>query len=299
MTLNFVLSAIILVFYALLAGCPTGKAKGNNHANSVSVNGIDTLPYNLNDPSHTINFSNADLKEISGLSATEDPNVFCAVQDEKGTVFFIDAAGGGAILNKVEFKDKGDFEGVELVDKTIYAVKSNGDIFEITQWKDGKTPKVEKFETHLKSINDVEGLGYDKIRNALLLACKGNPDSANIREIYAFDLKTKQLSEKAVFTINPLEVDHLLSSDKESDRYFAPSGIAIHPQTGDVYVISSVKKRMVVLDYKSGNIKYAVQLSKKLLPQPEGVSFDAGGNLFLSSEGKNGEGLLLKFNQKK
>jgi uncharacterized protein YjiK len=299
MTLNVIFSTVIVVVYGLLTGCPANKVKGNDTKASVSVNGIDTLPYNLSEPSHTINFANADLKEISGLSATEDPNVFCAVQDEKGTVFFIDAAGGGAILNKVEFKDKGDFEGVELVRKTIYAVKSDGDIYEISNWENSKTPKIEKYKTPLKSINDVEGLCYDKSKNALLLACKGNPDSANIREIYAFDLKTKQLSEKPVFTINPEEVDHLLSSDKDSDRFFAPSGIAIHPQTGDVFVISSVKKRMIVLDYDLGTIKYAVQLSKKLLPQPEGISFDALGNLYLSSEGKNGEGLLLKFNQKK
>jgi uncharacterized protein YjiK len=295
---NTLLSIIFLFFYAFSPGCSQTKTKVESKA--VSVTGTDTLPYNLSDPSHTINFSNAELKEISGLSATDDPTVFCAVQDEKGTVFFIDAAGGGAVLDKVEFKDKGDFEGVEIVGKKIYVVKSDGDIFEISKWKDGKTPEIEKYETFLKKTDDVEGLGYDAKRKSLLLACKGNPDSATVRNIYAFDLETKQLSEKTVYTINPLEVDALLSNekDKENARYFAPSGIAIHPISGDVYVISSIKKRMLVLDYNTGKIKYAIQLSKKLLPQPEGISFDAKGDLYLSSEGKNGEGLLLKFKYK-
>jgi uncharacterized protein YjiK len=294
---NTLLSVIFIFFYAFSPGCSQTKNKGES-TKAVSTLGTDTLPYNMSDPSHTINFSNAELKEISGVSATEDPNVFCAVQDEKGTVFFVDAAGGGAILNKVEFKDKGDFEGVEMVGKKIYVVKSDGDIFEISKWKNGKTPEIEKFETHLKKEDDVEGLGYDEKRGSLLLACKGNADSATVRKIYAFDLKTKQLGEQAVYTIDPIEVDKLLASDKETDRFFAPSGIAVHPKMGDVYVISSVKKRMVVLDYNTGKIKYAVQLSKKLLPQPEGISFAANGDLYMSSEGKNGEGLLLKFKYK-
>jgi uncharacterized protein YjiK len=68
--------------------------------------------------------------------------------------------------------------------------------------------------------------------------------------------------------------------------------------TGDVYVISSALKRLIVLDYTTGAIRYAVRLNKKLLPQPEGIAFDAEGNLHLSSEGKKGEGLVFKFDYK-
>lgn len=293
-----IFATCFLAFLSLASSCGAGKDK---HAAAYSASNADSIPYNFAEPSHTIFFATDELKEVSGLSPTDQPGIFCAVQDEKGILFFVDASGGGAVLERVPFKEKGDFEGVEIVGKTAYAVKSNGDVYELKNWKkDGSEPEVKIHDTPLDKTADVEGLGYDQRRRALLLACKGNPDSATLRNIYAFDLQSNTLSPQPVFQIDPAEVDRLLAA-AESDgksRWFAPSGIAIHPKTGDVYVLSSVKKRLVVLDYASGTIKHAVQLSKKILPQPEGIAFDPTGNLYLSSEGKNGEGLLLKFNMK-
>jgi len=257
----------------------------------------DTFPYDLQNPSFVINLVSEDLKEISGLSPTDSAGIYLAINDERGEIFFIDGAGGGAILNRFLFRDKGDFEGVEMVGKCLYAVKSDGDIFEIGCW-DTDTPNIVEYKTRLKKADDVEGLCYDAKRFALLLACKQNPDSAGLRRIYAFDLKTKQLSDKPVYTIDPEAVNRLVPLDGEKNRYISPSGIAIHPKTNDIFVISSAQKRLVVLDYKTGAIRYAVRLNKKLLPQPEGIAFDAEGNLHLSSEGKKGEGLVLKFDYK-
>jgi uncharacterized protein YjiK len=255
--------------------------------------------FDLTEPNNTIFFEASELKEVSGLSPTDQKGVYCAVQDEIGTIYFVDAIGGGGILNKVIFKEKGDFEGVEMVGNTVYAVQSNGNIYEISNWDKPKAD-VTEYKTALKKSDDVEGLGYDLNRKALLLACKGNPDSATVRKIYAFDLMTKQLGDQPVYTIDPLEVNTIcpLDSDAKTD-YFSPSGIAIDPKTNDVYVLSSAKKRLVVLDYTTGKIKMAAKLKKSILPQPEGISFSTEGNLLLSSEGKNGGGLLFTFNRKK
>lgn len=254
-----------------------------------------TFPYQLDRPTQIINLVYPELQEISGLGATDQPGVFCAIADEKGEIFFIDGNGGGTILQRVLFRDKGDFEGVEMTDNCLYAVKSNGELFEIAHWKRSK-PKVTTYKTFLKKANDVEGLGYDKKRHALLLACKEMPDSAYARHVYAFDLRTKQLLETPVFTIQPEQVNELVPyAPDEKHTFFSPSGIAVHPKTGDLYVISTALKRLIVLDYDSGEIRHAMRLDKKLLPQPEGISFDADGNLFIASEGKKGEGLLLRF----
>lgn len=259
----------------------------------------DTLPYDLNNPSFIINLVSEDLKEISGLSPADSTGVYLAVADEVGEIFFIDGNGGGTILRKVFFRDKGDFEGVEMVGKCLYAAKSNGNIFEIGCWKDD-VPKIVEYKSPLQKEDDVEGLCYDAKRNALLLACKQNPDSAGLRRIFAFDLNTKKLSDKPVYTIDPEEVNRLvpLDDDDKKRRFISPSGIAVHPKTNDVYVISSALKRLVVLDYKTGALRYAVRLNKKLLPQPEGIAFDPDGSLHLSSEGKKGEGLVFKFDYK-
>lgn len=258
----------------------------------------DTLPYDLNNPSFIINLVSNELQEISGLSPTDTEGVYLAIADEKGEIFFIDGKGGGTILRTVLFRDKGDFESVEMVGKCLYAAKSNGDVFEIGCWEQ-PVPKVTEYKTFLKKEDDVEGLCYDAKRYALLMACKQNPDSAGLRRVFAFDLKSKQLSANPVYTIDPEEVNRLVPlTDDDKHRRFSPSGIAIHPITGDVYVTSTALKRLVVLDYQTGKIRFAVRLNKKLLPQPEGIAFDAKGNLHLSSEGKKGEGLVFKFDYK-
>lgn len=255
----------------------------------------DSLPYNLEMPTQIINLVSSDLQEISGLSPTEEPGVFCSIADEKGEILFIDGAGGGTIQRRVLFREKGDFEGVEKVGKCLYAMKSNGDVYEITHWK-SDYPKTTVYKTKLTKANDVEGLGYDARRHALLVACKGDPDSSYQRVVYAFDLRNKQLSDEPVYTIDPLEVNERVPYGPEDKKhFFSPSGIAVHPLTGDVYIISSALKRLVVLDYATGKMRFAIRLDKKLLPQPEGIAFDTAGNLFLSSEGKKGEGLLLRF----
>jgi len=255
----------------------------------------DTLPYNLQTPSLTINLVNVELKEISGLSPTETEGRYLAIADERGEVFFIDGNGGGAISQRVLFREKGDFEGVEMIGTTIWAAKSNGDLFEITNWKKNP-PEVAEHKTSLKKTNDVEGLAYDPWRKSLLLACKENPDSLYLRGIYVFNLETKALDEAPAYSINPEDVNRLVPySEGEKHDYFSPSGLAVHPFTGDLYVISTALKRLVVLDYKTGQVKFAQRLNKKILPQPEGISFDPAGNLLLSSEGKLGEGLILKF----
>jgi uncharacterized protein YjiK len=258
----------------------------------------DSLPYDLQNPALTINLENVELKEISGLSPTETEGIFLAIADERGEVFFIDSKAAGAVSKRVLFREKGDFEGVEMVARSIWASKSNGDLFEITNWENNP-PQVEEYKTALKKSNDVEGLTYDPWRKALLLACKEKPDSLYLREIYVFNLETKTLDELPAYTIDPEDVNRMVPYGPiEKHDYFSPSGLAVHPLTGDIYVISTALKRLVVLDYKTGKVKFAKHLDRTILPQPEGISFDAAGNLFLSSEGKMGEGLILKFDFK-
>ncbi|MEQ1745745.1 MAG: SdiA-regulated domain-containing protein [Saprospiraceae bacterium] len=255
----------------------------------------DSVPYRLAEPSLVINFVDTALFEVSGLGPTNESGVFCAISDERGEVLFLDGTAGGAILRRVPFREKGDFEGVELVGKCLYAVRSNGEVSEIARWNKDN-PRVSTFKTFLTKTDDVEGLGYDIKRHALLLACKGDPENDDPRYIYAFDLSNNTLTQTPAFTINPREVNELVPyNDDDKRHFFSPSGVAVHPISGDVYVISTALKRLVVLDYQTGKIRHVARLYKKILPQPEGIAFDAEGNLYLSSEGKKGEGMLLRF----
>lgn len=255
------------------------------------------MGYDMEAPSATYALDNPDLREISALSPTGQKDVYATIADEKGVVYFLDMAHEGAVVKLIPFRDKGDFEGIELVGNTIWALKSDGKLFEINHW-DGapEAVQVQEYSTFLQKENNLEGLCYDPKREALLLACKEQPDSMYLRHVFAFDLKTRQLNAAPVYAIDPNEVNRLVAyGDTEKHDAFSPSAIAIHPKTGDVYVISTALKRLIVLDYQTGKIKAAVRLDKKLMPQPEGITFDTEGNLILCSEGKKGDGLLFRF----
>ncbi len=263
-------------------------------ATTVAVS--DSIPYDLHAPARTIQLGSADLSEISALSPTPEPGVFLAVADERGEVFFIDSKLDGAISKRITFRENGDFEGVEMVDSVIFCLKSDGVIFEISHWDKGKA-QVREFPTVLTKDNNVEGLGYDAGRQALLLACKEDSESDVPRRVYAFDLQTHQLGATPVYTIDPRDVNARVpySDEDKSQNFFSTSGVAVHPLTQDIYLISTALKRLVVLDHGTGKIRFATRLDKQVIPQPEGIAFDPAGNLYLSSEGKGGAGFILVF----
>ena len=259
------------------------------------------LPYQSNVPDKTLDMPK-ELEEISGLSLSDDGKYLLAVQDEKGIVFYLDK-NTGAVVREVKFWEDGDFEGIEAVGKDVYVVKSSGTIYQVSN--EGKD--IQKYKLGLSSENDVEGLAYDAKNNRLLLACKAQAGKGaeyhQKRGIYAFDLDKKTLSTEPVLMIDGKEVQEYLqkmdpsddltklleafSSDKE-DLSFAPSAIAIHPKTGDWYILSSASKMILVLN-PEGKIQYIEKLKKKIHAQPEGICFDTDGTMYISNEGRGGE----------
>lgn len=289
-TLAFALSLLIL--NSCTAQGPALHTAPPKKTNATS------FPYDIQSPTLTIHLATPELKELSGLGPTDSTGILLAIADERGEVFFIDENNGGNVVKRILFREKGDFEGVEMVGTSIWAVKSDGDLFELWNWEK-QPPTVDLYKTPLKKTDDIEGLAYDPKRNALLLASKSDPQNFNARMLYAFNLTEKKLLPEPVYFIHPQEVNDLVPySEQEKRDAFSPSGVAIHPLNGDIYIISTALKRLVVLDYEKGHIKHAMRLDKQLMPQPEGISFDQAGNLYIGSEGKGNDGLLLRFDFK-
>ena len=240
------------------------------------------LPYQLNFPNNTFKLP-ASLTEISGLSNAIKADQLCAVEDETGVIYVIDKTQGD-VLKKVKFWKKGDYEGIECVDDVIYVIKSTGTLYEVQNFNT-ENQEVIKYNTFLTRENDVEGLGYDSSQNCLLIACKGLPkgeesyDLAKLKkEVYKFDLKTKKMNPQPAFTISQEIIYNFMQKydmghDTEKlikyfqpDRSltFSPSAIATHPITKNVYILSSVKKIIIVLNSK-GKMQYINLLNKKTL----------------------------------
>ncbi len=247
------------------------------------------------------------LEEISGLTIVDDTLV-AAVQDEKGEIFLLDHRTGD-VVDKFKFARDGDFEGIELVDDTMYVLRSDGDVYVIADWR-SKDPEAKKIETYLATKNDTEGLGYQPSKQRLLIVAKEFPGRgrSRVRSIYGFDLRTKKVDPEPVYEI-PLDtigvrlglpgeaIRNLLAPALDLES-FKPAAVAVHPRTGDIFVVSSVLKVIVVLS-PSGELIQLSPIDIKDLPQPEGLAFLPNGDLLVSSEGAGGRGRLFRFNERK
>ena len=129
------------------------------------------------------------------------------------------------------------------------------------------------------------------------------------KAVYALDLNTFTLLETPVYLISLSDVQDYLDTSPairkleklmdffqpgESDFSFSPSGIAIHPVTGHLYIPSSVGKLLLILS-PQGRVLHIEKLSKEVHAQPEGICFAADGALYISNEGKGGKGNIHRF----
>jgi uncharacterized protein YjiK len=272
------------------------------------------FPYEVNDPDEKWQLPNS-LDEISGLSYIESDRLAC-VQDEKGNIYVFNIL-SGEVERKIDFGDLGDYEGVEIIDDDAWALKSSGTLYEVKNYWNEKDHKLTKFNTVLSGKNDAEGLAYDPVSGNLLIACKGHPyfdekKGKEFKAIYEFDLRTKKVGlepfllivmdtikyYKNYNTMAQLGVELLAFFDSsKGDISFQPSGISIHPATGNIYVIASVGNLLMVFS-RDGDILSMVKLKSEYHPQPEGICFSPDGTLFISNEADGDDGTILMFETK-
>lgn len=254
--------------------------------------------YDLQSPKHRWDLPKK-LEEISGLSYYKKNQLAC-IQDEDG-VLFIFSLTKNEIIREDKFAGKGDYEGVEIVEDEAYVLKSNGKVYHFSLESSG-IGKILEIETNLSSKNDTEGLGFESNFRELLIACKEKPGTKkteleNCRSIYKIDLKEKDFKNKPRYIIEGKAYNKMLEAknlSKKKHKPFKPSGVAIHPQTGYVFVIGTVGKMLVVLN-PDGILVDLVPLDPDLFWQPEGICFSPSGDLFIASEGRGKKGYILQF----
>lgn len=316
----FLKTFLISAFLIAQCGGNNSKKTTDSTSDSSTESGVSrsksmskVFPYDLNNPSAMFELD-ASLREISGLTTTPKADLLAAVQDEKGQLFYINKK-TGQVTPSVIFAEDGDFEGIEFVGDTLWVVKSKGRLYKL--WNLDKIPyDMATFKVESLKKANIEGLGYDAKNNRLLLAQKGDKsDAATSRSIFAFDLKNQTPSVSKVFDIGLNDFATFLA-DKKEKRYrhltedyiekpvptgveFGPSGVVVHPLSGNVFVLSSMNKVLIVLS-SEGKILEMVKLDKNRFPQPEGICFDADGTLYLSSEAKDDpKGKVFVFKQQR
>jgi len=262
--------------------------------------------YDLNNPAKTFKLPK-DLNEISGLEYYKDQTLL-AVQDENGLIFAINSENGD-IERTYSFGKDGDYEGIALVGEHVWVLKSNGNLIRLKKLEDDASRKV--FKTHLTKSNDTEGLAYDAANNRLLVVCKESPGKKikKARAIYGFDLSTHELSKTPVMLVDLKKVRKMLDASsvaeedgkeagmlagEKGDVTLKPSGIAIHPVSGDLYLLSTVPQLLLILS-ANGRILSVDRLNPELFEQPEGIAFDECQNLYISNERVRHSANILRF----
>ena len=273
------------------------------------------FPYQLGKPDKSWELPDK-LIEISGLSFMNEYKLAC-IQDEKGNIYVFNLH-TGEVERKIDFEDDGDYEGIEIVGQDAWILKSNGTLFEVMDFLNDETPPVRKYATELTGKNDAEGLGFDPLENNLLIACKGHPyvddkKGKEFKAIYNFSLDQKKLDLNPLFliimdtikyyknynTMTQLGVELMaFIDDSKGDVSFQPSGMAIHPDSGNLYIIASVGNLLIVYSRESEMLAM-YKLRNKYFPQPEGICFSPDGTLYISNEGDEDEATILRFERTK
>ncbi|NLX26771.1 MAG: hypothetical protein GXY61_12590 [Lentisphaerae bacterium] len=274
--------------------------------NACSSNSTDSGPYNLDDPDARYSLPVL-LKEISALAYLDPTNLLC-VQDELGELFVYNLKSRD-ITNRFPFGENGDYEGLAIADDTIYVLRADGLLFEITGHSSSLSTTA--YTTGIPA-KDNEGLCYDPKKNRLLIASKtrsGKEDSAkNKRFIHAFNLESKTLEQNPAFIFDLEELaqkakdagieDVFANKKKQVTLKLNPSAIGIHPITGHFYLLSGPNQLMLVFD-ETGSLLQMEQLDPKAFNQAEGITFAPDGTLYISNEGTDKKpGTILKFDMK-
>ena len=233
--------------------------------------------YNLNKPS--IIKLPVYLDEISGIAYyPKDKSIF-AVCDEKAMLYKIFTSGNMPI-QKWKFGKKADFEDMVLTDSTFYVLNSNGHIISL-HFFSLDSIIVKEYEPPLPGKNEFEILYLDKQQNRLIMLCKDcEADDKNSLSSWAFNLSSLTFSPGPAYVIDVRRIEELMQEKKVK---FKPSAAAIHPLTGQLFIISSVNKVLVVAD-KNGIPEKVYRINPGLYKQPEGLTFTPEGHLIVSNE---------------
>ena len=275
-----VLAGVLLLLIALstaLCGSGTSNAeKANLNTQPVLVQNTYDLP--------------EILTEVSGIAFIGGAEFAC-IQDELGEIFIFNIK-SNKITETIKFAGRGDYEGLALVNNDAYIIRSDGHIFEVTNFRSDNR-EVNEYNTSLTYGHNVEGLCFDKANSRLLIAIKDKePGNKNYKGIYKFDVLSKIFDEEPVYKI--YLNDTIFSNESEKgNKVFRPSAINIHPTTGELFVLEAVNSKLLIMN-EQGVPKELFHLDRKIFRQPEGLTFDSSGDIYISNEGKSASANILK-----
>lgn len=274
---------LLLVLFLGMMGCAGFK----RHKSESPVG------YDLNKP--VVVKLPTELDEISGLAYYPKDTCIFAIVDEAGLLYKI-FLNRPKHIQKWEFAGTADYEDIVLLDSTFYVLSSEGRVV-VFRFLTKDTMAFEEFRLPgIRKGDEFEIIYYDSVRGKIKMVCKDcETDNKASLSVYTFDPQLLRYdSGKSIYNIQ--RIANLAGKQKIK---FKPSAAAIHPLTGEIFIISSINLLLVVAD-RSGVVKQIYRLDRGTFKQPEGMAFTPQGDLIISNEAA-GEGVanLLIFKYSK
>lgn len=234
------------------------------------------------------------LREISGIVLIDENKMAC-VQDELGTIYVYDLS-TSSITDSVHFAGPGDYEGIALVDRDIYILRSDGMIFHVSNFLTNAVTKEYKLNLP-QSFQNFEGLCYDKANERLLIAPRIFDTNDHMKKnVYAFNLKSNSFEKDPVISFRLS--DKLFENINTRKEAFIPSEISINPNDGKILITDARNKYLLIADEK-GNPINILLLHPATFAKTEGIAIASDGSIYLSNEGKNGPANIVRIGSDK
>lgn len=266
---------ILPIFLLLLTACDTQSS-----AVSLDLKGFDWKQKKV------ITLEPA-LNEISGIVYDAVSKEYLAINDEEGLLYVLNPS-DYKIKQALPFGKKGDYECVSIGAGKIYVLRSDGHLWAMQRDKD-KVLDVTKYR-YEGNKTEFEATLWDQQAGQLrLISKKSDYDrTEKATHIYTFDPATGQYLADASGLI-PWDA---LSRKGAAIKGFHPSAAAVQPGTGNIFLVSSIEKLLVVCN-SSWAIESIHPLDPALFRQPEGITFDDKGNLIITNEAADAHPTLI------
>ena len=232
------------------------------------------------------------LREVSGLAMTPDGRLL-AHDDERGIVFEIDYENermvkAFALGNPTV---RADFEGIAVVQDTVYLVSSNGWLYQAREGEAEERVSYTVYRLGLDGRCEAEGLAVDLEKRSLLIVCKtvDGDDLKGSLAIFSWSIDRREFVSDS-----PVLIDRSTITSQIPGKSFNPSGIELHPELGTYFVIAARQEAVAEVNL-NGDVLAVARLQGDRHRQVEGIAFTPQGDLILGDEGGNRGGRLTLY----
>lgn len=233
------------------------------------------------------------MREISGLEWVGE-NELWAIEDESSAIYKLDPK-TGEVLDRRRFAKNHDIEDLVVIDGVAWILESNGKLYEVQEPFAEEPDKIEH-AFPIKENRDFEALVHWGDQDEIWVFCKDCSwdEGSKKTSYYPFSIQKQSYQIDQAREMKRKHIRALPELDEEKKYQMQPSAAAKHPLKDEIYVISSSGQWLAIFDLEF-KLKDAFELDRKLFKQPEGLTFDPKGNLYISNEARGGFANILVF----